>query len=161
MIDFLSVWWPVILCLLGGAALFVVEALMPGFGVAGVAGIAVSLGGVIWAFLNHGISAALIVLLIAVVVCACAAFFSFHSLSKGRLNSIVLSDAENPDAGSADPSLIGQEGVALTVLRPAGTVRIGERKLDAVTEGDFIPEGAAVTVTDVRSAASVVVSRKA
>ena len=160
MLEFLAAWWPVILCLLAGVALFVVEALMPGFGVSGVTGILVCLGAVIWAYLHHGVFPALVVLLMAIALCALAAFAAFRSLSKGKFKSIVLNDAESPEEGSSSPAVTaGQEGVALTVLRPAGIVRIGENKLNAVTEGDFIAKDSPVRVTAVRGS-TVVVSEK-
>ena len=42
--------------------------------------------------------------------------------------------------------LIGQRGEALTMLRPAGKVRVGERNLSARTQGGFASAGATVTV---------------
>jgi membrane-bound serine protease (ClpP class) len=42
---------------------------------------------------------------------------------------------------------VGQQGSALTALRPAGTAEIGGERLDVVTEGEFIPAGTAVVVT--------------
>jgi membrane-bound serine protease (ClpP class) len=42
--------------------------------------------------------------------------------------------------------LIGLDGVALTDLRPSGTARVGEERLDVVTEGGFIAEGSRVRI---------------
>ena len=42
--------------------------------------------------------------------------------------------------------LVGQEGVALTDLRPAGTARIGAERVDVVTEGEYVSQGAPVRV---------------
>jgi membrane-bound serine protease (ClpP class) len=44
------------------------------------------------------------------------------------------------------PDLVGREGVALTDLRPSGTVLIGEERLDAVSESAWIEDGTAVKV---------------
>jgi len=43
---------------------------------------------------------------------------------------------------------VGEEAVAVTPLRPAGTVKIGSKRLDAVTQGDFFPTGATVKVIE-------------
>jgi len=43
---------------------------------------------------------------------------------------------------------VGQEAVAVTPLRPAGTVKIGNKRLDAVTQGDFFAPGATVKVLE-------------
>jgi membrane-bound serine protease (ClpP class) len=42
--------------------------------------------------------------------------------------------------------LVGQEGVALTDLRPAGTARIGGERVDVVTEGTYVSQGDPVRV---------------
>jgi membrane-bound serine protease (ClpP class) len=42
--------------------------------------------------------------------------------------------------------LVGREGVALTDLRPSGTVLIGEERVDAVSESEWIEDGTAVRV---------------
>ena len=44
--------------------------------------------------------------------------------------------------------LIGKEGVAITPLRPAGTALIDGKKVDVVTEGEFILPGTSIIVTD-------------
>lgn len=44
---------------------------------------------------------------------------------------------------------VGARGVALTTLRPAGKVDIGGQYFDALTTGDYIDKGAAITVTNV------------
>jgi membrane-bound serine protease (ClpP class) len=46
--------------------------------------------------------------------------------------------------------MVGEVGVALTALRPAGRAEFGEWLLDVVTEGDFVEKGARVQVTEVR-----------
>jgi len=43
-------------------------------------------------------------------------------------------------------SLVGSRGIALTPLRPAGVADIKGRRIDVVTEGDWIERGAEVVV---------------
>ncbi len=45
--------------------------------------------------------------------------------------------------------LIGARGVAVTLLRPVGTVKIEGQRLDAMAEGGLIESGTPVVVTDV------------
>ena len=47
--------------------------------------------------------------------------------------------------------LVGQEGVALTQLRPSGMARFGDRKVDVVSEGEVIERDVRVTVVEVKS----------
>jgi len=42
---------------------------------------------------------------------------------------------------------VGQTGSAVTALRPSGKVRIGSRKIDAITQGEFLDSGTPVRVT--------------
>lgn len=54
-------------------------------------------------------------------------------------------------AGSAEsrPVSVGDTGTTLTVLRPVGTVRIGQRRLDGLAEGGFIDAGRPIVVIEV------------
>jgi membrane-bound serine protease (ClpP class) len=44
----------------------------------------------------------------------------------------------------------------VTVLRPAGIAEIGGRRLDVVTRGEFLPEGAALRVESAEGSRVVV-----
>lgn len=48
-----------------------------------------------------------------------------------------------------DTSLLGREGVSLTVLRPAGKAQIGDNLVDVVSEGPFISQGRRIEVIEV------------
>jgi membrane-bound ClpP family serine protease len=52
--------------------------------------------------------------------------------------------------------LVGDEGLSLTALHPCGHVQIRGRRLDALAEEGFVPEGARVVVLRVRSGQLVV-----
>ena len=49
-------------------------------------------------------------------------------------------------SSSPRPDLLAREGVAMTDLRPSGTVSIGEERVDAVSEAEWIEEGTEVRV---------------
>jgi membrane-bound serine protease (ClpP class) len=67
-----------------------------------------------------------------------------------------LDKAEGFASAETRADLVGQQGVALSMLRPSGTARFGERVVDVLTEGEFIPPGARVEVLEVRGAQVVV-----
>jgi len=48
------------------------------------------------------------------------------------------------------PDLVGQEGKALTILRPSGKAKIGDTVYSVETEGEFVPQGTPVRVVQVR-----------
>ncbi len=65
--------------------------------------------------------------------------------------------AAEPGTGSASPGaatvgaeLVGAVGVALTPLRPAGRIRIGEELYDVVTRGEFVEAGQSVQVVEIQ-----------
>jgi membrane-bound serine protease (ClpP class) len=76
----------------------------------------------------------------------------------GGGGGLVLSESiEGVGIPSFRPAeLIGQRGVVLTALRPAGTAMFGTRRLDVVTEATFIPQGTAVEVTAVEGSRVIV-----
>ena len=51
---------------------------------------------------------------------------------------------------------VGSAGTAHTVLRPAGRVQIGDKLVDAQTQGGFIERGTAVRVVEILGNAVVV-----
>ena len=53
-------------------------------------------------------------------------------------------------------ALLGAIGEALSDLRPAGVARFGDRRVDVVTEGEFIPRGTPVRVIKVEGPRVVV-----
>lgn len=124
-----------------GVIFIVLEIFVPG-GILGVLG----LGAVITSFflatgniVETGIS-----LLIAMVVTVVAMVLLFTVFGKRiRLfDRIILRDSTNTEQGYVSNvsriELVGQEGVTLTPLRPAGTAVIKEERIDVVTEGSFI-----------------------
>lgn len=64
------------------------------------------------------------------------------------------------DTMPASSPLVGREGVAITPLRPAGTARIDERRVDVVAESELIEAGAEIEVI-AAGGTRIVVRRKA
>ena len=54
--------------------------------------------------------------------------------------------------------LVGRRGTAITTLRPSGIIEIQGRRLDAVSEGEFIAPGTPIIVVEDKGL-SVVVSK--
>ena len=58
----------------------------------------------------------------------------------------LATTADTTFYASAQALLIGKRGITQTMLRPAGIVLVDDRKVDAVTNGEFIAPGTAVSV---------------
>lgn len=133
-----------------GFALLVIELFVPSFGILGILGGASLIAGVVIAAPDP--MTAFISLIVA-VVCAIIIIAIFARTNKGRgiWNKFILRDKLTTEEGflSAEvkTSLVGLEGVAITPLRPAGTVQIGDERFDVVTAGEFIEANRRVKVT--------------
>ena len=141
-----------------GVVLLLIELfVIPGFGIAGIGGIVLMFGSVFFVFRNaYKLETALFTLSLSIILAFALAIALYNILPKTRTwNHLVLDAAM--DAGSGFHSApredfrayIGKTGVALTPLRPAGTVRIDDKRLDVVTAGDFIVRETPVKIISV------------
>lgn len=153
--------WLAIFLLVLGLVLLVLEIfVIPGFGIAGISGIAALVAGIV--AVSPGWEQAVFSLLIAIVVTVVLIAFSakYRKTRKlwGRLVLWGKLDKEGGynSANIALEELLGAKGVAATVLRPAGVAIIDTKRIDVVTEGEFIEEGTAVEVIAVEGVRVVV-----
>ena len=144
--------WVEVLLFLAGLILLAIEFFVPGFGLFGIAGIASILLS-LFMTLGGGVSAISIMASGTVAAVIAFLFLLKYLPSSGLWKRLVLQNELRTEQGytSSDDltQLLEQEGVVLTLLRPAGTVRIGEQVLDVVSEGRFIKPGVRVKVLGV------------
>lgn len=140
-----------ILLLLAGLVLLILELfVLPGFGVVGGIGIVCLLLSLIFASPNP--ATAVWSVLIAIIVSIAIIWFTLKNKKTRQVwNKLVLRQKMTEDDGyvSADPSLksyANAKGVAATILRPAGTAIFNGRRIDVVSEGEFIEPGSPVEV---------------
>jgi membrane-bound serine protease (ClpP class) len=72
---------------------------------------------------------------------------------------LILKDAVGT-AGAEPASLLNRTGVADTALRPTGKALVDGRRLDVVSEGDFIEQGAAIEIIEVAGKRVVVRAKR-
>ncbi|WP_163101898.1 NfeD family protein [Peribacillus alkalitolerans] len=142
-----------------GIVLIVLELFLPG-AIWGVLGVIAVIGSL---FLASGnIVHMTISILIAIVVSLVVSILMVKVFGKKMkfLRRIILTDATKTEQGYVSNKnrldLIGMEGVALTDLRPSGTVLFEEERVDVVTEGSFIKKGSKVKVLKTEGARIVV-----
>jgi membrane-bound serine protease (ClpP class) len=80
----------------------------------------------------------------SIVVVALAGKF----MPKTRIFRSLTLESVSPDP-ETEGELLGMEGVTHSDLRPSGTAYFGERKLDVVTYGDYIPQQSPVRIVEV------------
>ena len=130
--------------------------ILPGFGIAGILGLLLLGGAFVLAMVGNvptladftqavAVVGASVVITIAVVY-AWLRHLPSSSRFKGLLLKGGLDQASGFISGPERKDLIGKVGVAMTDLRPSGTVTIGEERLDAVTEGELVSQGQRVVV---------------
>ena len=142
---------PEFILLVVGTLLIAVEIFLPGFGIPGIAGIIAMAAGLI--LMDPTLPQAVILLLCAGSVLGILVLIAMKTAARDRIarsalvNSGTALSAEGIDPGKLS-DLVGSEGTTLTVLRPAGTARFGDKKLDVVSDGEFIPAGTPVKVVE-------------
>lgn len=163
----LAEYWE-ILTLLAGLILLGVEIfILPGFGVAGVLGIAFTVGSLILIMLNNDYFNFDFVPLGDIVVAMFATlggisgsilllFLGGARLSQTRaFTRIALTDTQESDKGYTSTTLSanmqGKVGTAFTVLRPSGKVMIDEVVYDAFTRGEYLEQGDTIEVISTES----------
>jgi membrane-bound serine protease (ClpP class) len=150
----------VILLMVVGLVLLALEILViPGFGLVGILGCGAVLAACTVAWLSLGPGYGLLALAAGVVTTALL-FWIFPKTSTGR--AMVLKETQRGAraGGGRLAELVGREGKALTPLRPAGSVEIGDRTVDVVTDGVYVGAGAPVRVVKVEGARVVVEPRE-
>jgi membrane-bound serine protease (ClpP class) len=148
-----SDWGPMVVFFVGLLLIALEVFVIPGFGLVGALGILCVLVSFFWAFGFENISTALRVITLsltaAIAIMIALAIYVLPKTPLFRKVSLetALSSEDGCQAQTADKSLIGQAGVALTPLRPSGVVKIGNSRHDAASEGDFLEKGEEIIVT--------------
>ncbi len=153
----LASWVDILLALLGLVAIAAEVFLLPGFGVAGIVGIGMLGAAILLSMLGPAptpgdVAQALGALGAATVITVSVAYAWVRKLpTSRRFRGLLLQDTMHSAAGYISSvsrtELIGQQGRALTGLRPAGAAEVAGERLDVVTEGEFIAAGTPVMVT--------------
>jgi membrane-bound serine protease (ClpP class) len=152
----LAGWEEVLLLGLGAIALAVEIFVLPGFGVAGVLGILAIVTSMVLAMMGAhpttGDVAQALAVLGASLFITFAVVYAWlrHLPNSGRFSGLLLQGSVHKSQGFVSApnrgDLVGRDGIAVTDLRPSGTARVGEERLDVVTEGEYVPQGSRVQV---------------
>jgi membrane-bound serine protease (ClpP class) len=154
-----------LLVFLIGVLLLGVEAfVLPGFGVAGITGLMVVAAGLVLSFqgfvipdpsfpwegrlLIQNLGQVLGSFLGALLISLFMVRFVLPRMStlvKGPYLSATLEES-HADSDQALGVRPGEIGVALTQFRPSGKIQIGNKKIDAITQGEFIEAGTPIRV---------------
>ncbi|MDA3798878.1 MAG: hypothetical protein PF692_07350 [Kiritimatiellae bacterium] len=163
--------------ILVGLEIFVI----PGFGVTGISGIACIILALFLAMVQHSpwnpvfdvptddivgaIYQLVLSFLIIIVIAAVLAkylpktmFFSKIAL----INELSAGDSDKIKSSSGlvrKESIIGEKGIASSILRPSGIGKFGNQSYNVITNGDFIEQGSKIVIVDVQNNNHIVVER--
>ncbi|MBO7317431.1 MAG: nodulation protein NfeD [Bacteroidales bacterium] len=148
--------WELLAFVLGIILLVIELFVIPGFGVAGIAGAIIILGALILAAINNivfdftfvsgfDISRSVLTVLAGLVIAVLLAIFLSHRIgSKGILYRFALHAEEKNSDGyigvnTSPATLVGCEGIAITRMAPSGKVKVNGMIYDAVSlHGQYI-----------------------
>lgn len=153
--------WEEMLLVGSGVVLLALEIfVIPGFGIAGVLGIAALISGLSlslfgagasWDFILKAVGRVVFSLLAALIVSLVMLRF-LPRLPWGRrliLETGLHADEGYASAPEADERWLGKSGRAVSPLRTAGIAEIEGKRVDVVSDGEFIESGAPIVVTRV------------
>lgn len=155
--------WEIIAFFLGLVLIGLEVFVIPGFGVAGILGITLTIGSLVLVMLNNdafdftfvefdsiliavvvasvGVVGGLILLFIVGVKMTDSKFFARVALTE------TMNRSEGYTSSFNDKTIVGKTGIAHTVLRPSGKVLIEGEVYDAYTRGDYIDKDQKIIVT--------------
>lgn len=155
-----SDWGPMVVFVVGLILLLLEIFVIPGFGVVGILGIICIIVSFFMAFGWEEFETAAYVVGLSMlgaiglmIVLAC--YLTKPIFRLVTLNSRQLS-SEGYTAFKDAQVAIGDCGVTVSMLRPAGIATISGKRLDVITEGNFIEADAAVQVTAIRGGQIIV-----
>lgn len=168
-IDGLVQYLDIILFIAGIVLLLVEIFVIPGFGITGILGIIAVIAGLSLSLVDNELvfswepgSGIMLLRAVGVVVIALT-LSTFGSILLGgalisspRLPALALYKNLSSEEGfvgvaKMDQSLIGQEGVVETVLRPSGKVRVGEEVYDAISLDGIVEKETRVRVAKIET----------
>ena len=155
--------WEIIALFVGLILLAVEVFVIPGFGIAGVSGIALLLTSLVLIMLNNDFFDFEFVPMQNILFASIATiggiaggigllFVAGARLSRSKFMShVTLSETQERTQGYTTSRFVetpmkGKKGTAYTVLRPSGKIMIDGQLYDAYTRGDFIDKGVEVEV---------------
>lgn len=159
-----SQWWPA-LVFLTGIGLLIVEVFIPGFGIPGISGIAAVLVGIVFAapdpirgIKNLGTAFVLIIIILPILFYYLKRFNAFKSFVLS--DTVVGRSEQGQDDRNqfSNKGLLGKKGIVVTTLRPSGVISIDGKRMDAISQGEFLIPGTPVRVMEDKGL-SVVVSK--
>ncbi len=170
-LEGLAANWEILLFIVGLILIAIEVFVIPGFGIAGIIGILCVFTALVISLLDNvnfnfeGVEPEKILSALTTVVVAMFSGFvismvigqKLFTADSGIFKNLALQSVQEKESGfvgvdTTYDEAIGKEGIAYTVLRPSGKVKIDGKIYDAVAEMSMIEKGEAVKVTKAEAA---------
>jgi len=157
--------WEILIFVLGILLVAVEMFAIPGFGIAGISGIILIIGGLTLSMVNNigfnfsivapnEIANSLAIVVLGTFVSLGGSLFltqKMLSQTTGPLSNFALNKSQNNEDGytvaqTEYTELIGQLGITVSILRPAGKIEINNRIYDATAETGYIDPDSKIRV---------------
>lgn len=132
---------------------------VPGFGITGIGGITCIAASIYFVFPSPEIALTVMAVVMILTVIGGIVLIKIFGTSRiwHKISLETNLNAENGYTSHTDKSeLVGQKGVTITKLRPAGTILINNQKIDAVSESEFLEKDTKVEVIKVTGTSIIV-----
>ncbi len=142
-----------------GIILIAAEFFLPG-GIAGILGSVAIIGSMLMAGANVVHMAISIIVALFLSILLSIIMIKVFGKRMNIFRKLILTDSTSTESGYVSNvnrlELIGREGITVTDLRPSGTVKIDDERLDVVAEGNFVEKNTKVKVIKVEGSRIVV-----
>ena len=144
--------WIIILALLFiGLALLIVEIVfIPGTTVVGLLGFFFAIAGIVISYQHFGSEIGFYILLGMSATTLLALIYSFRSGAWNKF-SLKTSIDSKVNEGMVSALHVGDEGNAVSTLRPIGKAEFHNRTFEVKTLGDYVENGKRVKITNIQS----------
>jgi membrane-bound serine protease (ClpP class) len=157
--------WEIIMFFVGLALIAVEIFVLPGFGIAGISGITLTVGALVLIMLNNNafdfefVRMNDILRALAAAIAGLLGSITLFFVGGSRLpntrfyKKIALTDTQESSRGYTSnfttAVLSGKKGITQTVLRPSGKVMIDGIIYDAYTKGEYVEKGSSIEVINI------------
>ncbi len=139
----------ILLIILGIVLLLLEFAVIPGFTIAGVGGIALLAYSVYLSFTHYGTLAGIVTVLIVITIIP-VVFLKFLKSKPGKKMQLDTKITSVVDVLGKERFKVGDQGIAISRLAPTGKVEINHHIVEGKSQGEFIDDGSVVEIVSLQ-----------
>lgn len=150
--TFTTMDWMIVASLIFFGILLVIAEIIfvPGTTLVGIIGVGFMIAGVVSSFSYFGQQGGWITLGGTVIASAVITYYAFKANVWGKF-SLKMSSSGKVNEGVLEGITVGQEGIAISSLRPSGKAEINDKTFEVKTLGAFVDSGSKVRIIKVNT----------